>query len=161
MNKQWVLIAFLVLVFMVSIEAGLPGQSPEVKNLEADQVCIKGNCFSVEIAETQSERQYGLMNRDHLDPDKGMLFVFEEEGYHCFWMKDTLIHLDIIWINSSQNIVYIARNAQPCTLGFCPTIDPGENASYVLEINGGLSDKYDINVGDKVSIGYVSSLNSK
>lgn len=161
MNKQWILIVLLILVFVVSIKAGLQGQSPEAGSLEADQVCIKDRCFLVEIAANQSQRGYGLMNREHLDPDKGMLFVYDEEGYHSFWMKNTLIPLDIIWINSSQDIVYIERNAQPCTSDYCPIIDPWRNASYVLEINGGLCDKYGINVGDKANIGYVSRSNLK
>ncbi|MCC4771829.1 hypothetical protein FXV91_17150 [Methanosarcina sp. DH2] len=159
MDKQWILVTFLILVFIVSTGAGLPGKSPEVESSETGQVCIKDSCFSVEIAATQFQRQYGLMDREYLDPDRGMLFVFEKEGNHYFWMKNTLIPLDIIWINSSQDIVYIERNAQPCTPDFCPSIDPGKNASYVLEINGGLSDKYGINVGDKVNISYVTSSN--
>ncbi|WP_162197633.1 DUF192 domain-containing protein [Methanosarcina horonobensis] len=147
---------------MVSVGAGLPGQSTtEVKSTESGQVCIKDSCFSVEIAANQSQRQYGLMNREHLDPDKGMLFFFEEEGVHHFWMKNTLIPLDIIWINSSRDIVYIERNAQPCTSGYCPSFDPGKNASYVLEINGGLSDRYGINVGDKANITCITSSNLK
>ena len=90
-----------------------------------------------------------------------MLFVFEGDGYHSFWMKNTLIPLDIIWINSSQEIVYIERNAQPCTPDYCPLIVPWTYASYVLEINGGLCDEYDINAGDKVNIGYLSQPDSK
>jgi uncharacterized protein len=155
MYKQCILISFLILVFAVSTGAGLPIQNSEVESPKAGQVCIKDSCFSVEVAATQSQRQYGLMDREYLDPDKGMLFVFEKEGNYRFWMKNTLIPLDIIWINSSQDIVYIERNAQPCTPDFCPSIDPGKNASYVLEINGGMSDKYSINVGDKANISYV------
>lgn len=160
-NRQWILIILLILVLVVSIRAGLQGRNPEIRTLEANQVCIKDRCFSVEIAANQSQREYGLMNREHLDPDKGMLFVYEKEGYYSFWMKNTLIPLDIIWINSSQDIVCIERNAQPCTSDFCPLIDPRTTASYVLEINGGLCDKYGINVGDKVNIGYISQSNSK
>jgi len=141
--------------------AGLPARSPEIGIHDTGQVCIRDRCFSVEIAANQSQRQYGLMNREHLDPDKGMLFVFENEGNYRFWMKNTQIPLDIIWINSSQDIVYIERNVQPCTLDFCPSIDPGKNASYVLEINGGLSDKYNLKVGDKTNISFIPSLNSR
>jgi uncharacterized membrane protein (UPF0127 family) len=159
MDKQLILVAFLIFIFVVSTGAGLPEQSPEVESPESGQVCIKNSCFSVEIAATQSQRQYGLMDREHLDPDRGMLFVFENEGNHRFWMKNTLIPLDIIWVNSSQDIVHIERNAQPCTSGYCPSFDPGKNASYVLEINGGLSEKYSINVGDKANISYVSPSN--
>jgi uncharacterized membrane protein (UPF0127 family) len=74
-------------------------------------------------------------------------------------MKNTLIPLDIIWINSSQNVVYIKKNAQPCTPDYCPSIVPIKNAKYVLEINGGLSDKYEIKVGDKANVSFLSSPN--
>lgn len=161
MNKQGVLIVFLISVFILSVGARLPGQTPEAEIPETCQVCIKNSCFSVELAETQSQRQYGLMNREDLDPEKGMLFVFEKEGNYSFWMKNTLIPLDIIWINSSREIVHIERNAQPCTSDYCPSFDPGKNASYVLEINGGLSEKYGINTGDKANISYLSSSNSR
>lgn len=93
MNKQWILIVFLILILVVSIEMGLQRQSPEVGSPEDDQVCIKDRYFSVEIAANQSQRTYGLINRKHLDSDRGILFVFEEEGYHFFWMKNTLIPL--------------------------------------------------------------------
>jgi hypothetical protein len=56
--------------------------------------CFSGKCFSLEVARTPDERQYGLMNRESLDPDKGMLFVFEKEGVYPFWMKNTKIPLD-------------------------------------------------------------------
>ena len=68
MNKQGILIIFLILILAVSIKMGLPGQSQE--SLGADEVCIKDRCFTVEIAANQSQREYGLMNREHLDPDR-------------------------------------------------------------------------------------------
>lgn len=153
MSKQRILVAFMIVVF-IGMRAGLPSQS-----LEAGQVCLKNICFSVEIATTQSQIEYGLMNRTHLDSNKGMLFVFEKEGNYPFWMKNTLIPLDIIWINSNQSIVYIKKNAQPCTQDYCQSIDPGKNARYVLEMNSDLSDKYDINVGDKANISNLPSSN--
>jgi uncharacterized membrane protein (UPF0127 family) len=154
MDKQSILIVFIILVSMVIVGGGLPNQS-----LEVGQVCTSNVCFSVEIPATQSQMEYGLMNRSHLDCDKGMLFVFGKEGNYSFWMKNTLIPLDIIWINSSQNVVYIKKNAQPCTPDYCPSIVPRKNAKYVLEINGGLSDKYEIKVGDKANVSFLSSPN--
>jgi uncharacterized membrane protein (UPF0127 family) len=152
MYKQSILIVFLIFVSMVIVGKELPNQS-----LEAGQVCTNNVCFSVEIPVTQYQMEYGLMNRSHLDSNKGMLFIFEKEGNYSFWMKNTLIPLDIIWINSSQNVVYIKKNAQPCTPDYCPSIVPRKNAKYVLEINGGLSDKYEIKVGDKANVSFLSS----
>ena len=62
------------------------------------EVCINKTCFNVKIADTDKERLEGLMNITYLDKDEGMLFVFDEEGYYGFWMKDTIISLDMIKI---------------------------------------------------------------
>ncbi|MDD2697122.1 MAG: DUF192 domain-containing protein [Candidatus Pacebacteria bacterium] len=115
-------------------------------------VCFGSNCFQVEIADNSLERSQGLMFRQKLDSDKGMLFIFENEGEYPFWMKNTLIPLDIIWINGDKEVVFISENAQPCMEEFsCPSINPGKNARYVLEINGGISEKIGLNIGNKAN----------
>ena len=98
------------------------------------------------------------MNITFLDIDKGMLFIFPLEGIYSFWMKDTLIPLDIIWINTDYEVVYIKENALPCKNLFnekaslkktnCEIFIPDKEAKYVLEINSQLSRKYDIKIKD-------------
>jgi uncharacterized membrane protein (UPF0127 family) len=78
-----------------------------------------------------------------------MLFIINEEGIYPFWMKNTLIPLDIIWINKDKEVVFIKKDFQPCT-EICESITPDKKAKYVLEINGSLADKNNIKVGDKV-----------
>lgn len=117
---------------------------------QKQQVCINSNCFNVEIARTEAERERGLMWRKSLAEDAGMFFIFEKEDFYPFWMKNTLIPLDIIWINVNNEIVYIAKNAPPCPEN-CKSYIPTEKAKYVLEINGGLSDKFGVKTLDKVS----------
>jgi uncharacterized protein len=117
------------------------------------KICIRAACFYVEVADTPMEESLGLMYRKSLDADKGMLFVFDSEEIHAFWMKNTLIPLDMIWMDSSRNIVYIYRNAQPCGEGLCPAISPNRNAKYVLEVNSGTCEKYGFSVGDKAELG--------
>jgi uncharacterized membrane protein (UPF0127 family) len=129
-------LSLLLLLFLV-----LAGCTFQIK-----QVCITDKCYAVEIAGTPAERAKGLMYRDQLDADKGMLFVFDKEGSYPFWMKNTQIPLDIIWINSSKEVVYVSRNSTPCA-NECPLISPGKDASYVLELNPGS----DVQVGDKVN----------
>jgi len=117
----------------------------------SDSVCFGDNCFEVEIANDSSERSRGLMFRENLDSDKGMLFIFEKEGEYPFWMKNTLIPLDMIWINEAKEVVFISQNSQPCKEeASCPLINPGVNAKYVLEINAGISEKIGLKNGDKV-----------
>lgn len=116
------------------------------------RVCMKDMCFRVEVAETPEELSMGLMFRESIEPDRGMLFVFKHEGIHAFWMKNTLIPLDMIWISENNTVVFIKKNALPCESDSCPTIDPGKKAKYVLEVNGGISDQVGLEIGDVVTI---------
>lgn len=117
-----------------------------------NQVCFDDKtekCFNVEIAESDEERQKGLMFREELSEDSGMLFIFDSEGKYGFWMKNTPIHLDIIWINSDLEVVYIAE-AVPCSEDPCEIYEPGEDALYVLEVNSGVMDEIGVEIGDRV-----------
>ena len=116
------------------------------------KVCINNNCFKVEIADNQEKWSKGLMERENLDKDRGMLFVFDQEAVHSFWMKNTLIALDIIWINKDKEIIYIEENALPCKTENCQSYGPNQNSKYVLEINAGLAEKLKINPVDKLVI---------
>ena len=98
------------------------------------QVCFSTTCFSVELAKTPAEQQQGLMNRKTLADNAGMLFIFNKEGNYPFWMKNTLIPLDIIWLDAKGKVVTI-RSAEPCKVSDCPDYNPSGNAKYVLEIN--------------------------
>lgn len=117
-----------------------------------NRVCFKDNCFEVELAKTDEERMLGLMFRKSLGQNRGMLFIFPEEGIYSFWMKNTRIPLDIIWINENKDVVFISEHTQPCKEDFCPSITPPEKAKYVLEINGGVSKEIGLGVGDSVEL---------
>jgi hypothetical protein len=103
--------------------------------------------FRVEIADTEAEREYGLMNRDSLPADHGMLFEFPDNTDRAFWMKNTRIPLDILFIGADGRIVSIQKNARPYDETPLPSYG---DATGVLEINGGLSDKLGIKPGDRV-----------
>ncbi len=113
------------------------------------KVCFDGECFFVEIVDDYAEREKGLMYRTELAEDTGMFFIFDKEGYYPFWMKNTLIPLDIIWINRDGKVVSMGENSLPCKADPCAVISPTGNASYVLEINGGLSSKKGIVAGSQ------------
>ena len=106
---------------------------------------------NIEIADTFDERQSGLMFRDHLDENDGMLFIFDEEGYYPFWMKNTLIPLDMIWISEDLRVVDILH-ANPCKQDPCKSYKPSGNAKYVVEVNQNFTTKNNINIGDKLRI---------
>ena len=103
--------------------------------------------FQVELALTPEDQQKGLMNRAHLRDDSGMLFYFNESRQQSFWMKNTLIPLDLIFIKEDGTIHRIHRNAIPHDLS--PIGSQGE-VRAVLEINGGMADKMGIRKGDVV-----------
>jgi len=113
-------------------------------------VKIGDTAVNAEIADTALKKMKGLMFRSSLGEIDGMLFLFDTEGYYGFWMMNTSIPLDIIWVNSTKHVVYIQENAQPCKLTSCPTYAPNAPAMYVLEVNAGFADKHSIKVGSKV-----------
>lgn len=115
------------------------------------QVCTEQECISVEIADTNEKRMQGLMYRESLDEKAGMLFVFLNDATHGFWMKNTLIPLDMIWIDKNLTIIDI-QTAQPCVSEECPSYIPSGDARYVLEINANQSEKYGFRTWSKVEL---------
>jgi len=100
----------------------------------------------VEVAQTPEERAHGLMGRKHLGKDEGMVFIFEIEGYHGFWMKDTLIPLSIAFIDKEGRIVWVT-DMKPLSL---ESHLPPKPILYALEMNKGWFTKNSIKVGDVV-----------
>lgn len=104
--------------------------------------------FDIELAEDEYETQTGLMHRGSMQNNQAMLFMFPDVKTRSFYMKNTLISLDIIYLNESQKVVSIQKNAKPMDETSLPSIVP---AKYVLEINGGLSETLNIVLGDSIS----------
>lgn len=98
---------------------------------------IDGKRFSVEVARTDSERAIGLMNRPSIPADHGMIFVFEGQSIRSFWMKNTLIPLDMVFIDQDLKVVDVQK-AIPCIADPCMSYVSKRPAKYVLEVNGGL-----------------------
>ena len=97
---------------------------------------------NVEIAADDSTRAQGLMYRDQLATDRGMIFFFPQSGDYPFWMKNTLIPLDMIWIDDQRRIVHIAPNVPPCKADPCPSVPAGGMAKYVLEVGAGVAARH-------------------
>lgn len=107
--------------------------------------------LDIEVADGEEERMRGLMDRINLPDNAGMLFIFPNEEPRSFWMKNTFISLDIIYINSQMEIVSIQKYTQPKTTYSIPSEKP---AMYVLEVNAGFTDKNGISPGDKIEFFY-------
>lgn len=122
-----------------------------ISGCSADNVVIYSKdskiSVNVEIADTNDEMVRGLMFRESLCDNCGMLFVFDDLDYRPFWMKNTLIPLDIIFIDDNFLITDI-KHAVPCTTEICDTYS--NKARYVLEVNEGFTKENNINVGDKI-----------
>ncbi|MFH1332709.1 MAG: DUF192 domain-containing protein [archaeon] len=116
-------------------------------------ICFNENCIEAEIADTPETKMSGLMFREQLQENEGMLFVYDEEGVYPFWMKNTYIPLDIIWIDEDFRIKHI-EYATPCKADPCQTYNPNTNAKYVLETNAGFTNQYNIKLGDKTAIAF-------
>nr|WP_277622585.1 DUF192 domain-containing protein [Sphingomonas telluris] len=104
--------------------------------------------FTVEVASSQEEQAQGLMNRQSLAPDRGMIFPYDPPQQVAFWMKNTLIPLDMVFIGADGKIGRIAANTTPMSLDPVPSVDP---VSAVLEIAGGRAAELGLKEGDKVS----------
>jgi uncharacterized protein len=107
-----------------------------------------GFAVRVEIVADDESRAQGLMYRDRLDPGKGMLFVFPRDDVFSFWMKNTRIPLDMIWIDANRRVAGLRENVPPCHVPDCPSYGPGVVARYVLEVGGGEAAKHNLKVGD-------------
>lgn len=108
-----------------------------------------GTIIHAEIADTARKRAEGLMYREHLDKNRGMLFTFAQAQPWTFWMKNTKIPLDIIWMNEKKQIVHMEHNVPICTRtdDGCRQYQPNEPALYVLELGGGMAEHYKLQKG--------------
>ena len=111
-----------------------------------------GTRLAADVADTDEARARGLMFRDALAEDEGMLFVFETPQRYAFWMKNVRMPLDILWLDGRGRVVWLVESAPPCEADPCPTYVPGAKASSVLETAGGFARRHRVAVGDTVSI---------
>jgi len=118
--------------------------------LQNNYVCFSETCISVEIMDTPEQRALGLMFRDSLDEDKGMLFVFEEKSTYKFWMKNVNFPIDIIFLDEHKSIIEIFENVPPCLEEPCEVYGPEEESLYVIETVAGFSKKNNIEIGQEV-----------
>jgi len=148
MSKKIVaaLIIIGVITFFYAIKLPCPISSYKSK------ISLGGQEINVKVARTQSARSKGLSGKTNLEENSGMLFVFDEDALHPMWMRDMNFPLDILWINKEGEIVHIEKNLLPCARGtnMCPIHQSPVPARYVLELNAGWTNKYQIQIGDKV-----------
>lgn len=109
-----------------------------------------GTRVTLELATTDKDREMGLMFRDSLKPDAGMLFIFDKEGLYPFWMKNTFIALDMVWLDAAGRVVFVHADVPPCHRDPCPSYSPRAAGRAVLELNSGFAAKHAITVGSQL-----------
>jgi hypothetical protein len=109
-----------------------------------------GRAVTAELAVTDEERQQGLMFREKLDENQGMLFLFEGEDVHAFWMKNMKFAIDILWLDGQKRIVHLEAGVPPCTADPCPSYVPKAAARYVLELKSGAAARHSLRLYDRL-----------
>lgn len=113
---------------------------------------LKGHKFDIEIAADDAARARGLMFRDNMADDHGMLFLFDDVQPRAFWMKNTHIPLDILFFDQDYKLVSAQERVPPCRSDPCSTYPSTGPAKYVLELNSGMTEKLGVKAGDKISV---------
>lgn len=113
---------------------------------------LKGQRYSIEIAEDDASRERGLMYRESLEDDHGMLFIFPHEAIQTFWMKNTRIPLDIIYFDAQYHLINVQQRVPPCQSTPCPTYPSSAPAMYTLELKAGSAEKLKLQPGDELKI---------
>jgi uncharacterized protein len=131
-----------------------PAVAPTLQKLPLSaQITVNGRTILLEVARTSQEQQVGLMNRTELAADRGMLFVFSPPREVGFWMKNTLIPLDMLFIADGV-VKHISANTPPCKTDPCPSYGPAAktNIDSVIELRGGRAAELKLKVGDRVVV---------
>jgi uncharacterized membrane protein (UPF0127 family) len=146
--------AAIVALALVALGCRAPSPSPGPPDARAfrPRVTIespsgRSSPVDVEVARTPAEVERGLMFRRELAPDAGMIFVFDDESEHVFWMKNTFIPLDMLFIDAAGRVISIAERTVPHSLDLVAATAP---ARAVLEVNGGTAARLGIKPGDRV-----------
>ncbi len=136
------------LIFVLAFNRAHVSRGPkDIKGL-----VIAGQSIKVDLALTDPVREQGLSGRNPLEENEGMLFVFEHPDKYNFWMKDMNFPIDMIWLNTDMKVVYIKKDARPEL--YPEEYGPEENATYVLEIASGFSEKNNLKIGDRATFTY-------
>lgn len=148
-------LALILIVFFIIKQFIIP---PKTEMLEysftkegelvfSDSMGVQKTKIDIEIADDEYQRELGLMNRKSMEENQGMLFIFPFERFQSFWMRNTFISLDIIFVDANKTIVTIHKNTQVLSDQSYPSSKP---AKYVVEVVAGFTDKHNIQIGDKI-----------
>ena len=155
-SARWLALAsaFFILagLGMLVMRSQSGSTSAPVDPMEQIQVSLKGHAYTVEVARTHAQRSRGLMYRSSMAPDQGMLFLGQRPQVMKFWMKNTLIPLDILFFDANFRLVDLYENVPPCTADPCPLYPTRVPAQHVLELNAGQARAIGVAKGDVLEL---------
>jgi len=137
----------LLLMFQLALASGARANEP------AHWVELGGQRYRVELAADDHSRMRGLMFRESMPADAGMLFVFDREYPQSFWMKNTLLALDILYFDHAGRLVSLSAHTPPCKSAYCPSYPSTGPAKFVLELNAGQADRLRLEAGARLQFG--------
>ena len=159
-SRKQVLIPIAIAAFVIGI-VGIMTIPKDVKLQSAEfpigTIKVDDIVLEIQIADTDPRRARGLMFQEMLPYNQGMLFVFEDSSIRSMWMLNMQFALDLIWFDSSGNVVHIEKDVPPCKSALetvACTVQNGNDkpAQYVLEVTAGFVDKFNINENSKLEI---------
>jgi len=143
--------ARLSLLLLLGLLAGCQANG----NTTLPHVDFEGHRYFVDIADDDRTRARGLMFVDQMDDNRGMFFIFRREAPRSFWMRNTRIPLDIIYLDRNLRVVSISEDTPPCRTRQCPSYPSDGPAQYVLELNAGQAAAIGLDKGDQISVGNI------
>lgn len=141
------------IIYIINNQAYETGLEPQSNKERYHQAKIDINGFEIlaDVAYTDEQLEKGLSIKDNLNEDEGMLFIFQNEGQHNFWMNNMKFPIDILWLDTAGKVVHIEPNLQPCTSEFnCTVYEPQNNSLYVLETVAGFAEKHQVEIGTDI-----------
>jgi len=154
MSFDWIVLAAVVAIAVLLfyfLYQGHFGSGDREMNYETKKIKVGNGTVVVKIADSAEKRELGLMNASSLPENEGMLFVFDRPDYLSFWMKNTLIPLEIIFLDENYAIVDI-QEMRPCSGPICKTYTSSKPARYAIELSENFSKLHNVSVGKKVDL---------
>ncbi|MBL8239274.1 MAG: DUF192 domain-containing protein [Bryobacterales bacterium] len=148
-QTYWVLVVLTLLAGCVN-----QNKTATLEDLYTRDVKLPdGSKFRAEVVTSKFDMSRGMMFRDKLDSDRGMLFIHGEPGLFPYWMYQVRIPLDLIWMDQNRLITQIVPNAEPCkseSAAKCPQYGGSRRSLFVLELNAGMAEKHKLKLGDRL-----------
>lgn len=149
MSRRYIVVIAIIVLLCAGAYMAFAPHGASAPADKRPSLTIGGQTVRIDIADNDPERARGLGGRAGLEDTEGMLFIFENEGMHSFWMKDMRFSIDMVWLDSDKRIIYIEENVSPET--FPQSFGPSELSRFVIELPAGWIKSHNVRVGETVA----------